>query len=329
MKKKRHPGVEPVKSILPKSIHALGPKVEQRYLRESVVGHWSEIVGAPIARSVEAVRILRDVLWLYSPDAVWRNQIMMMQLDICQRVNNFAGCRLVKEMRFARSGRVRQAVAQAREDAAAEGLAALPEERLRAQVARADLTAEEIAAARTRCAGVEDEALRQRLFRLTLSQAKLRHVREAHGYRKCSDCGALCPPGAKRCGVCEMRHEEALRTEVTRLLRDVPWLRYAEAKESIPEVTPSLLASCRVSLIQSLAAKVLLTDYESLAAKTLTMLFRCLPPEQLTEDKVKRTLYYLRGSLAKPKEWQPVKRYDYIDWGKKKAGESRVPTSRP
>ena len=33
MKKKRHPGVEPVKSILPKSIHALGPKVEQRYLR--------------------------------------------------------------------------------------------------------------------------------------------------------------------------------------------------------------------------------------------------------------------------------------------------------
>mgnify|MGYP006987122498 FL=1 len=126
-----------------------------------------------------------------------------------------------------------------------------------------------------------------------------------------------------------MRHEEALRTEVTRLLRDVPWLRYAEAKESIPEVTPSLLASCRVSLIQSLAAKVLLTDYESLAAKTLTMLFRCLPPEQLTEDKVKRTLYYLRGSLAKPKEWQPVKRYDYIDWGKKKAGESRVPTSRP
>ena len=130
MKKKRHPGVEPVKSILPKSIHALGPKVEQRYLRESVVGHWSEIVGAPIARSVEAVRILRDVLWLYSPDAVWRNQIMMMQLDICQRVNNFAGCRLVKEMRFARSGRVRQAVAQAREDAAAEGLTALPEERL-------------------------------------------------------------------------------------------------------------------------------------------------------------------------------------------------------
>ena len=122
MKKKRHPGVEPVKSILPKSIHALGPKVAQRYLRESVVGHWSEIVGAPIARSVEAVRILRDVLWLYSPDAVWRNQIMMMQLDICQRVNNFAGCRLVKEMRFARSGRVRQAVAQAREDAAAEGL---------------------------------------------------------------------------------------------------------------------------------------------------------------------------------------------------------------
>lgn len=329
MKGKRRPGVERVKEILPKSIHALGPKVEQRYLRESVVGHWQDIVGAPIAKSVEAVRIIRDVLWLYSPDAVWRNQLMMMQLEICQRVNNFAGCRLVREMRFARSGRERQALAKAREDAADEGLSSLPEVQLRTQVARANLTAEEIATARARCAGVEDEELRQRLFRLTLSQAKLHHVKEAHGYHRCSDCGALCPPSAKRCGVCEARHEEELRAEVTRLLRDVPWIRYAEARESIPEATPSLLASCRVSLIQSLAAKVLLKDYESLAAKTLTMLFCCLPPEQLTEDKVKRTLYYLRGSLAKPRDWQPVKRYDYIAWGKKKAGDSRVPTSRP
>ena len=89
MKGKRQPGIERVKDILPKSIHALGSAVEQRYLREYVVAHWETIVGKMIATSVEAVRILRDVLWLYSPDAVWRNQIKMMETDICQRVNNF------------------------------------------------------------------------------------------------------------------------------------------------------------------------------------------------------------------------------------------------
>ena len=328
MKGKRQPGIERVKDILPKSIHALGPAVEQRYLREYVVAHWETIVGKMIATSVEAVRILRDVLWLYSPDAVWRNQIKMMETDICQRVNNFAGGRLVRELRFARSGRVRRAIEAAPVEAEENGLFSLPEERLARQVQQADLKEEEIAQARAACAGVEDDELRARLFRLTLGRWKLQHVKEAHGYHRCADCSALCPPGAKRCGACAAKHEAELRAACTRLLREVPWMRYGEVKKSLPEATPALLARCRVSLIQSLASRVLLKDYASMEAKTLTMLFRCLPPEQLTEDLVKRTLYYLRGNLAKPEDWQPLRRYDYISWGRKKAGERRVPTSR-
>ena len=82
----RTPGIEAASRILPKSIHALGPAVERLYYCHSVLFHWPQIVGNAIAANVEAVRIVKRTLWLYSYDATWRNQIQMMQLDVLQKV---------------------------------------------------------------------------------------------------------------------------------------------------------------------------------------------------------------------------------------------------
>ncbi len=86
----RTPGIERASRILPKSIHALGSNVEHLYYCHSVLFHWPQIVGNAIAANVEAVRIVRETLWLYSYDATWRNQIQMMQLDVLQKVNNLS-----------------------------------------------------------------------------------------------------------------------------------------------------------------------------------------------------------------------------------------------
>ena len=313
----RTPGIEPASRILPKSIHALGPAVERLYYCHSVLFHWPQIVGNAIAANVEAVRIVKRTLWLYSYDATWRNQIQMMQLDVLQKVNNFAGEALVSELRFARSGREKM---QLRDE---------PMEALdyRTLLPKVNLTDEEIAAVRAEVAAVEDDTLRDHLFRVSLKQAKLQHLLKSLGYHPCEDCGSLTEPERTRCELCERKHEEAVRSAVRRYLEDIPWARFGEVLADIPEATPEMLASVRASYVQQLASTVLLAEPNTMQAKTLTMAFQCVPPEQLTEDLVRRTLYRLRYDLAKPKEWKPVRRYEYISWGRKKVAPAQETSS--
>lgn len=302
------PYAESAAKILPRTIHDLGPAFEHQFYCNSVVFHWPDIVGPAIAQSVEAVRIIRTTLWLFTWDSAWRNQIAYMQEHVIQKVNNFAGQALIKELRFARTGRERHALANLPADEGIDYAKALP---------KINLTDEEIAAVRQKCAQVESDDLRESLLRLSLKQAKLQRLRELLGYHKCQDCNTLCEPQRKRCPSCELRHREAIRLAIHHYLADCPWARFAEVQHEIPETTPELLASVRAGYIRELASQVYLEHPETLEAKTLTMAFRLIPPEYVTEEKVRRTLWYLRKDLAKPEVWRPIRRYEYLGLGKK------------
>ena len=83
---KRTPGLELIDTIIPKSIHELGPKVEKLYRRCFVLWHWKDIVGEGIASNVKPMGIEHKKLWLYSADSSWRNEIQMMQMEITPKM---------------------------------------------------------------------------------------------------------------------------------------------------------------------------------------------------------------------------------------------------
>lgn len=322
----RRPGIERFDKILPKAIEEHGPAFTQRYREESVLGHWAEIVGGPIAQSVEAVGIQREALLLHTDMPVWANEIRMQSMEILQRVNNFAGCALVSTIRFVRWRKKRVQLPpedQETEDRLFRSPALGPALR------KVDLTEAEIAAVRASCAGVEQPELKKSLFRLGLTRQKLEKLKKSRGWHPCPDCGRLCPPQRKHCFPCAEKHEEEIRTRIRRLLKEIPWARLGTVKREIPEADARLLGIERTLLVQRLAREVHLEDYGTEKAKILTMLFACVPPEQATEARVKRTLYRLRYDLAKPKEWKPLRRYDYIEWGKKKPPAEAQETSTP
>ena len=315
---KRTPGLELVASIIPKSVHALGPEVEKKYRRFYVLWHWADIVGNAIAANVHPIGMEHGRLWLYTPSASWRNEIQMMQMEILQKVNRYAGEKLVSEMRF--SGRREKVLVFDRTELP-------PPVHFGRELAKKNLPKEKIEDIRQECSSVEDDDLRMKLQELLLKQGKLNQWREEQGWHPCVDCGVLCPKDAKRCTVCSARHEEAVRERVYRILQELPWLRYGEIKAQVPECTSYMASSLRASMVQELARKVKLEDIRSLAAKRLVMLYHCLPPEQLTEDLIRRTLYKLRLDLVRPENFKPMKRYDYILRGKEKGREPHVPSS--
>ncbi len=322
---KRTPGMEMVNTILPKSIHALGPKVEKLYRRHFILWHWQDIVGEAIASNVFPMGIEHDRLWLYARDATWRNEVQMMQVDILQKVNNYAGERLVREMRF---GRKWEGIRFREEAQTPENTR---EFHLGKELCKVNLTDSELVLRKEQCSKVEDAELQKKLHILLLRQSKLTKFKKSRNWHVCKDCSALCPEGEQRCSICASRHEGEIRRAVRRILTELPWLRCGEIKEQVPECTPYMVNSQRASMVQELAKNVKLEDADTIRAKRLVMLHLCLPPEHLTEDIVKRTLYNLRQDLSKPTEFKPLKRYDYLPRkharDKRKAGEKHVPSS--
>ena len=113
-----------------------------------------------------------------------------------------------------------------------------------------------------------------------------------------------------------------MEEQIKKLLTELPWLRYPEIKKTI-SCTPGMVDSIRDSLIQQVASKVHLEDVDTLDAYTLVMLYLHIPPENITEELVRKTLYRLRNDLAKPKEFKPFRKSE-----RKKERISGVSSSR-
>lgn len=309
---KRTPGLELVDTILPKSIHDLGPKAEKLYRRYFILWHWKDIVGEAIASNVKPMGIEHGKLWLYSADSSWRNEIQMMQTEILQKVNRYAGEKLVTEMQFCRKWEHVSSY-----DLDEERRKEQPKEfHLGKTLQKVNLTEEEIQKARSTCSAIAEGELRDHMQRLVLNHRKLTKLKEMHQWHKCMDCSNLCPKGEVRCNSCARRHASETRGKIRSILMELPWLRYGEIQKQVPECTPYMVNSQRASMVQTMAKRVELKDFRSLGAKHLVMLHLCLPPEQLTEDLVKSTLYLLKKDLAVPKEFKPVKRSDYLSFEK-------------
>ena len=305
---KKYVGIEDMATIIPKSIRALGKDFERRYLCRYALYHWDKVVGETIAKNVKPVAVENKTLFLYAPDSTWRNQTQMMQKNLIQKFNNFSGKKIIAELRFIN-----------RPDLVKNFGKKIIVGKLLAEkvnLKKFRLTDDEKADIEKKCVSVGDDALRSKLIGLMESQKKLSLIRSDSAWHECRECRKLCPPGENLCFDCRQRKKEKKRRKIREYLTVNPWARYAEVNAFVP-CEPDEVVSERVSLAQKWAAKVKLDEYDSILAKNLVMLYLCLPPKKLNEQIIAETLYRLRNDLAKPTDFKPVRRSDYIKKKKK------------
>jgi hypothetical protein len=295
--------------IMPELVRHMGMRKE--FKRHMVFFYWPKIVGRDIAQQVHPVRMEFATLFLHASSSVWANQIMMMQLDIIQKVNAFAGEELVKKLRFSTAG-----------DKEQEGN--LPEYQqadLAKALARISLDDNDIKAVQADCAAIADEKVRAALVRFACHQKKLEKLKAEHGWHACSGCGVLCPPAEKYCRACGRMVRQQKEAAVRKFLQDIPWARFAEVNKEIADVTPAMVNKQRVRLLQRLMKQVKQGDTKSVEAKAVVMLYRSVPPEQLTDDLMRRTIYKLRFDLIRDGKFKPHRRYDAIGFKRGQSGK--------
>ena len=200
---KRTPGLEKVVSIIPKAIHELGPKQEREFYQHWVLWHWEDIVGKAYAQNVKAVRIEREVLYVCCRNPAWSNETRYQMPRIIQKVNNYAGGEMIKDIRFSRSWSIADWDAH---DAAADTAAkaseapSVPEVNVGRERAKMPLDAADIKAAETVSEGLEDEDLACKLRQLYRNGRQLDKLRRARGWKPCPTCGHLRRPAGHPVG---------------------------------------------------------------------------------------------------------------------------------
>lgn len=311
--KARSPGLERPDSIIRKTLHHMGEHCEKKYYMHWVLWHWPDIVGDFIAHNTKVQGIRKETLYIYSANSALRNELQMMMPQIVQSVNNFAGQRLIANVAFTKEWT----------KADSEGIEEIrlasteQEENLGKERRSVPLTPEEMQAAEKLAAEADDADIAQAIAGLYRRHLQMQKLKLAKNYQKCPQCGQLMEPERTICADCAAKQQERIRAAVRQVLRDMPWGRYPDVKEYVPECTPKIVNEQRSMMVQQLAADVDVNDKTSMKARTLVMLYRCLPPEQLNEDNITRALYALRFDLHRPKDYKAPKRYEVINLGRR------------
>ncbi len=282
---------------LKSSLKALGKDFYIKYLQHAVFFQWSSLVGERIAEKIKPALIEHKILFVRVEDATWRTEFQFKKADILKKINDAAECNLLDDIRI--NNRL-EIPAPPKID---EPQFLTPDEIVAQDLPNITLTEEEIAEVERNAAPIENEKLRAVMFDTSLARARLHKCRLKHGWHHCAKCELLVPPTEVLCDGCQRKELEQFRRTIGEIIQDVPWSTYAEIRNELQLRMPHMIGWCRPetvssvrsSLVQNLARSIDTRDPSQV--KRLVMIYRQVPPDQLSADAVRKTMRRLRFDL--------------------------------
>ena len=284
----------PMSEIIKKSLKALGDDFYIKYLRQSLITNWKDIVGEVYARKVKPLRIEHKNLFLYSGDSTWRSTVFAYKTKLIEKINNHFETDLIDDIIFGRPSERPRAISTAAQPKQIDIVKA---------VRSMELTDEEYEEIEKSCACIEDKVLRETFFKTSISRAKSEKYKKSQGWHECPLCGLLCPPEQRVCNRCENLEVEIFEKTIRNLIKEVPWVTYAEIRNEIEKSMPHMIEECtpekvenlRGMLVQQIAQTLDKNDKNRI--KSLIMIFKGVKPEEVTDALATKALYELRYDL--------------------------------
>jgi predicted nucleic acid-binding Zn ribbon protein len=90
--------LESLSGLLPRVLKQLG--LDQGLLGWRTVSEWPQVVGPRIARHTRAVAFRDGVLQVEVEGSAWMHELGFLKRDLVRKVNEHAGSRLVRDVRF-------------------------------------------------------------------------------------------------------------------------------------------------------------------------------------------------------------------------------------
>lgn len=199
-------------------------KLLSAYKFYQVKWNWPDIVGEQIAKYSYVRDYQNQVVTIGVLNSVWMSQLFMHKQSLIQRVNEYAGEVLVRDMRFIRSGRKPPKIVYETLDGEAS---VYPID----NVAYVRLDAERVQKIRQETANLP-EGLQERVAQLRFAQEKRNVAGREAGIRTCPDCGRWLQPGETVCTICRLKRREKRKQELYRLMMQMPWITLEELEQN-------------------------------------------------------------------------------------------------
>ena len=281
---------------LKSALKALGKDFYVEYLRHALFFRWQSLVGETLAKKVQPTRIEHGTLFVCIESAAWRSEFQFRKADIIKKLNAAAECRLIDEIQLSREARIAAPISSS-----AESNAPTPVEIVANDLPNITLTDEETAVIKAGIPAIENEQLRETMLKTAINRRRLQKCREKHGWHACAKCGLTISPDEVLCDVCERAEREEFRRQIRQIIREVPWLSFAEVYREMEAKMPHMIGQCypetvaseRASLVQELTR----SRNNPNQLKRLVMVYRQLPPDQLSDEIIRKTMRRLRFDL--------------------------------
>jgi len=75
-------------------------KIKRKFDETSIIAHWPELVGKPVANRTKELFISNKKLFLRVESSVIKNELMMMRTQIIEKINEEAKTVLIEEIIF-------------------------------------------------------------------------------------------------------------------------------------------------------------------------------------------------------------------------------------
>ncbi|MBR2179785.1 MAG: DUF721 domain-containing protein [Selenomonadaceae bacterium] len=286
----------PMSEIMKNSLKALGDDFYIKYLRQSLITNWQDIVGKTYAKKVKPLRIEHKKLFVYSGDSTWKSTLFAYKSKIIKQINDYFETDLIDDIIFGRPSE------RPREDINTTVTPPKQVDIVKA-VRSVELSEEEIEEIEKSCECIEDDILRETFLKASISRAKSEKYKKRQGWHECPCCGSLCQPEEKICSRCRNMEYELFEKTVINILKEVPWAVYSEIRNEISKAMPQMIEECTPEKVESLRGMLVQQIAQTLdkrnqnRIKLLVMLFKGVKPEELTDNLIAKTLYELRYDL--------------------------------
>lgn len=286
----RNGRLEKAGDLFPEMLKSLN--LGNKFKQQLVLHQWGKIVGKDIAAHARPVKLEYKRLFIRTTHPAWAEQLKYMEYALKKKINDYVGEKVVQELVFTNIFKERSmATAQ-------DSQSQKPQVDVGKELAKIQISSQELADMHQRCSQIEDQDIARQMERLGQNVRKMDIYHRRIGWHQCDQegCIYLCPPGEKFCQGCRRERAHAKARKIRQLLYDMPWAGHKEIAQNV-DCTPEEYTEQRTILMQQIAQRVSYGDLYSTDAMTLVMLFRSIPPEQLNDQVMKKTLYRLRYDL--------------------------------
>lgn len=271
-----------LEQILPLTLKSLG--ITRKFTVQSIYTHWEEIVGKEIAAHSNPRSTQNAILFISVINSSWCHHLTMMKEQIIDKINTFAGEKIVNDIRF-HAGYLKNKQNE-------EGTV-WQEPTLKEKLQTVTIDNKQMQTNREISNAISDEQLRKKVFKLITKDSTLQELKKRENWHKCSNCSTLCPPEDKYCTVCAVQKRQSTIESIRKLLMEVPWINYTECRKYI-ECTSAEFGWAKKGLIDSLVNKSVDMPDDSVCVATLVMLLKRVKPEELFDELISSTLKSVR-----------------------------------